>query len=94
MKNAAVIDAASGKVYSGQVVKIVDGVIASVEAAGSPAQLKALEHEASRQGLVVADLDGLYLCPGLIDAHVHVTGAYVRLETPYGACPADPLLVS
>lgn len=77
--NASVIDAHRGVVLHDRAVKVVDGDIESVKVSGSHAQLEGLKREADQQGLVVADLMGFYLCPGLIDAHVHVTGALVRL---------------
>lgn len=61
-QNANVVDAASGSILSSITVKISAGLIEYVgqDAAESP-------------GDVVIDLNGKYLCPGLIDCHVHIS---------------------
>lgn len=61
-QNANVVDPASGLILIKTTVKISAGLIEYVgqDAAESP-------HD------VVLDLDGKYLCPGLIDCHVHIS---------------------
>lgn len=63
LTNAAVVDVVTGTVRRGQVVMLRDGRIASVSTApptaGTPRP---------------TDLGGRYVVPGLIDAHVHITG--------------------
>ena len=71
--NARIIDAKNETVSEElQAVKVVNGQIISVIPASS-AELDSNEP--------VTDIGGRYLCPGLIDAHVHVTavpGVQVR----------------
>jgi adenine deaminase len=62
--NATIIDPAKGKLMDGaQVIKVEKGIIASVSNANS-AKLE--------EGVKTVDAQGGYVCPGLIDAHVHV----------------------
>ncbi|KAK3646871.1 hypothetical protein LTR56_008359 [Elasticomyces elasticus] len=64
--NASVVDVVSGTVHSGSTVRTRGGKIESITTAvGSPV----LE-----DGVIVVDLDGKYLTPGLIDSHVHISG--------------------
>ncbi|KAL0570707.1 hypothetical protein V5O48_011258 [Marasmius crinis-equi] len=66
LRNVFVIDPATGKLLDGkQTVVLRDGSIVSV----SSREEKLGDEDES----AVVDLDGLYLCPGLIDCHVHVT---------------------
>jgi imidazolonepropionase-like amidohydrolase len=68
LTNAQVVDPAVGKLLDGlQSVIIKNGKIAAVYPVDEP---DLLEEEA---GLRKIDLAGLFICPGLIDAHVHVT---------------------
>jgi len=64
LKNVHVVDPASGTVNALTDVRIENGQFAevSVNASGS----------ASADERVV-DLEGKFICPGLIDCHVHVT---------------------
>lgn len=62
-KNANVIDAANGCVIPNQTVRLSNGLIHSVGDSDST-QLST--------GDVVIDLDGKYICPGLMDCHVHL----------------------
>ncbi|KAH7141275.1 hypothetical protein B0J13DRAFT_55887 [Dactylonectria estremocensis] len=61
-QNANVVDAASGSIVANMTVKISGGLIEYVgrDVAASPDD-------------VVIDLDGKYICPGLIDCHVHIS---------------------
>lgn len=63
--NANVVDPAEGKILENVSVVLSEGRIRSVSRDASGAR----DHGES----VVVDLQGLFLCPGLIDAHVHVT---------------------
>lgn len=63
--NVNVVDPVDGKVVENVSVVVSEGYIRSV---GHDASAVDGDHD-----VVVVDLQGLYLCPGLIDAHVHVT---------------------
>ncbi|KAG7093578.1 hypothetical protein E1B28_007247 [Marasmius oreades] len=64
--NAIVVDPASGNLLTGrQTVKVEGGRIISV----SPTS----DAENFGDDCTVVDLNGLFICPGLIDCHVHVT---------------------
>lgn len=65
--NAKIVDPLEGKLIDGASVLLTDGFVAEI----FPDQA----HETSllEESAKVIDLQGLYLCPGLIDAHVHVT---------------------
>ncbi|PHH89747.1 hypothetical protein CDD83_5358 [Cordyceps sp. RAO-2017] len=60
-QNANVVDTVGGTVQAGQTVRLRDGIIESI---GSDV--------AASDDDVVVDLSGKYLCPGLIDCHVHL----------------------
>ncbi len=60
--NAKVVDVDAGSVRPEATVTVRDGHIVSIEAGSGPALA----------GATVIDLRGMYLAPGLIDAHVHV----------------------
>ncbi|RPD57732.1 hypothetical protein L226DRAFT_554267 [Lentinus tigrinus ALCF2SS1-7] len=65
LRNARVIDPAQSRILPGyQDVVIKDGLIASLNP--SPSTL-------DEPHLAAVDLGGKFLCPGLIDCHVHVT---------------------
>ncbi|ODN83769.1 amidohydrolase [Cryptococcus wingfieldii CBS 7118] len=65
LTNVNVVDAASGSLLEGpQTIKVSRGVIVSVE----PESAAQLDDQAK-----VYDFSGKFVCPGLIDAHVHVT---------------------
>lgn len=65
LTNCSVVDPASGKLLRGyHTVKIVDNLIDSVAPSGK------IQIEAHAR---IVDLEGRYLCPGLIDCHVHCT---------------------
>ena len=62
--NATVVDPAQGKLLDGQyAIKVEKGEIVSVDSQSS-ARID--------NGLKQIDVKGKYVCPGLIDAHVHV----------------------
>ncbi|KAK1220542.1 hypothetical protein PQX77_016682 [Marasmius sp. AFHP31] len=65
LRNALVIDPASSGLLDGkQTLVLKDGYIRSVS--------KTRDDEQYDQESSMIDLDGLYVCPGLIDCHVHV----------------------
>ncbi|ETS80848.1 hypothetical protein PFICI_08377 [Pestalotiopsis fici W106-1] len=65
--NALVVDPAAGRIRADAWVKISGGLIEHVRYADKP-PAPIDEDEDS----IVIDCTGLYLCPGLIDAHVHL----------------------
>ncbi|GAA6033328.1 hypothetical protein JCM8097_006695 [Rhodosporidiobolus ruineniae] len=68
LTNAQVVDPAAESLLPGLHSVVVDGgVIKAVYPVDDP---NALEFEESLRRI---DLDGRYICPGLIDAHVHIT---------------------
>ena len=62
LTRANVVDVAAGAIIEGATVTVRDGVIQSVDAGGG----------APSPGARVVDLEGRYLAPGLMDAHVHI----------------------
>ncbi|KAJ7454079.1 hypothetical protein B0H11DRAFT_2070280 [Mycena galericulata] len=69
LTNALVIQPSTGSVLAGkQSITIKKGIIVSVESVQ-------LHHERNGDGdeIKTIDLNGAYVCPGLIDCHVHVT---------------------
>lgn len=65
LSHCRIIDAAKGEVLSGErVIKIENGLIASVHSDTDTASIDA--------SLETYSLKGKFLCPGLIDAHVHI----------------------
>ena len=73
LHNATVVDPLRATVRDGLTIGIEDGVIRSIDAA---------EASVSRQDAVRSiDVEGRFVTPGFIDAHVHLTG--VRNYDPY-----------
>lgn len=69
LTNANIVDTATGSVLPNKTVKLSDGIITSItDSSESLNELWKGSHDA-----IVLDLAGKYICPGLIDAHVHVT---------------------
>lgn len=68
--NVNLIDPVLGAVHSGATVKISGGIIESVQLKASPATGTSSTPD---DDVVTLDLQGKYLCPGLFDAHVHLT---------------------
>lgn len=64
--NAKLVDTVEGKIVENTTISLSMGRICSVNQ-GTPAD------DDEDDDAVVVDLQGLFLCPGLIDAHVHVT---------------------
>lgn len=69
LHNANVVDTVSGTIIPGQTVTLCGGLIDSVQHTHS----YTYPILASSAEVVEVDLDGRYLCPGLIDCHVHLT---------------------
>lgn len=65
LHNASVVDVAAGITRKSQTVQISAGKITSITAS-APSLPK------QQTGTNVVDCTGLYLCPGLIDSHVHL----------------------
>jgi imidazolonepropionase-like amidohydrolase len=65
-RNANVVDPVSGSIFSCRTVKISGGVIQSVRRTEEDYVVVPTDKE------IVVDLNGKYLCPGLIDNHVHI----------------------
>ncbi|KAK3642108.1 hypothetical protein LTR56_010979 [Elasticomyces elasticus] len=63
--NANVVDVVSGTVHSGSTVRTRGGKIESITTDSS---------QVSKENVIVVDLDGKFLIPGLIDSHVHISG--------------------
>ena len=73
--NGKVINVFTNNIYEDRAIIIKDGIIASVEK-----NLLASSYKANQ----TIDAEGLYLCPGFIDAHTHIDGAYSFSEfVPY-----------
>ncbi|CAI7644224.1 unnamed protein product [Penicillium pancosmium] len=80
--NVNLVDTELGEVVPNSIVKIKDGLIIDVTAgsAESPSLL---------DGTGAVDLKGQYLCPGLIDCHVHLTATpgALSLKDLFSASP-------
>ncbi|KAI0741117.1 hypothetical protein C8Q76DRAFT_609011 [Earliella scabrosa] len=69
LRNARVVDPADSRILDGhRDVVIEDGLIQSICASGT-----ATVADPDKAEPIVVDLAGKYLCPGLIDCHVHVS---------------------
>ncbi|KAJ9206563.1 hypothetical protein DTO164E3_804 [Paecilomyces variotii] len=66
-RNANIINPVDGSVRSNSTVKISGGFVESIT------DTIAEEAEIADSGVTVLDLGSKYLCPGLIDCHVHLT---------------------
>lgn len=60
--NASIIDPLDGSIRTGMTIALSNGKIKSISAAALP----------PRANATVLDMSGKYLCPGLIDCHVHL----------------------
>ncbi|KZT50788.1 hypothetical protein CALCODRAFT_444068 [Calocera cornea HHB12733] len=67
--HANVVDPAAGKVLKDVTVKLGGGIIRSLEPTSKESDLGLTVEEL--QGTVI-DAKGFYMCPGLIDCHVHI----------------------
>lgn len=80
--NASLVDPASSQVYAGAAFQVRDGIIARVWAKeGDHPDLSEV------QGASTVDLQNRFVCPGLIDCHVHLTATPgdVTLKGMYAA---------
>lgn len=68
----AIVDPVSGSVGAPMDILVEDGVIVAVEAAGALDKARAAS---------VMEADGLFLLPGLIDAHAHIGDGGVTAQT-------------
>ncbi len=74
-RNATIVNPVEGRVQPGGVVSVRNGRIESVdfpaedEIGGTPAMI---ELDGDSSPIVEIDLQGTFLCPGLIDCHVHM----------------------
>jgi len=67
LKNANIINPIDGSVIEGATIRLSEGTIQSVTTT------RASEQDEPLQGSeITIDLEGNYVCPGLIDAHVHI----------------------
>ncbi|KAI3529318.1 amidohydrolase [Colletotrichum abscissum] len=67
LKNCRIVDPVHGSISSNATIALSAGKIISVEA-GEPAKSDSLEIKTEN----IIDLEGKYVCPGLIDCHVHI----------------------
>lgn len=76
--NASVIDVEAGNVRSNVTVTVEQGKITSV----APATAKPIEY----LGFTLVDCSGKFICPGLIDSHVHLiaTPGFDNLAAAFG----------
>ncbi|RDW93728.1 uncharacterized protein DSM5745_01050 [Aspergillus mulundensis] len=82
--NAKVIDPVEGKVIESATVTARNGRITSMFI-GSPNSISSTEEDT-----LIVDLQGKYICPGLIDGHVHITATpgEADLKSTYKNIPA------
>ncbi|RDL36884.1 Metallo-dependent hydrolase [Venustampulla echinocandica] len=67
LRNANIVNPIDGSVLEGATVRLSEGTIQSVTTT------RAIKLEEPPQGSeITVDLEGKYVCPGLIDAHVHI----------------------
>ncbi|KAJ5120476.1 Amidohydrolase 1 [Penicillium bovifimosum] len=64
--NATIIDPVQGQLIKNATIRISDGKIIQIVTDGSATSLEDITEEN------IIDLTGKYLCPGLIDCHVHI----------------------
>ena len=68
-RNANVVDPVSGSILKERTVKIAGGYVESVDDAD---YIVIPKNNASMGEVIEVDLKGKYLCPGLIDSHLHL----------------------
>ena len=71
IKNANIVNVFSGEIYRGNVV-IADGIYAGITQNGE-------EKEEYKESDVqnVIDVQGKFMCPGLIDGHIHIESTFL-----------------
>ncbi|KAL5340186.1 hypothetical protein BJX70DRAFT_387429 [Aspergillus crustosus] len=85
--NANIVDPVEGHLIKNAAVSLANGRITTITTSQSESQ----SQSQPKQTPNIIDLQGLYLCPGLIDAHVHVTATPGEqgLKNTYKAIPAS-----
>lgn len=85
--NAKLIDPVEGKVLENAEITIVNGKFTSVVTGQGSASTPAVESGSMK----VVDVQGKYVCPGLVDGHVHVTATpgEADLKSTYKNIPAS-----
>ncbi|KAF5136988.1 hypothetical protein E5D57_000762 [Metarhizium anisopliae] len=81
LQNANIVDSASGSIHQKQTIKLTQGVIAAIGEDITPCP-----------GDVVVDVSGKYICPGLIDCHVHLTSVAGDASLSGGISTSDPAI--
>lgn len=81
LTNCNVVDVESGTVAMNQMVQVKAGIIASIEPS---APLDGSEE--------MIDLEGKYLCPGLITCHAHLSQIYPLSDALFPESPATSVL--
>lgn len=79
LHHADIIDPASGSIHRNQTIKLAHGLIVGIGEDVSPSI-----------GDVVVDVSGKYICPGLIDCHVHLTSVAGDPSLSGGISTSDP----
>ena len=82
IRGARLVNVLSGEIHTADVA-VADGIVVSFS---------------GREAQTVIDADGRYLCPGLIDGHIHIESTllsppvFARAVAPHGTCAAvcDP----
>ncbi|KAK8070415.1 hypothetical protein PG997_010618 [Apiospora hydei] len=88
LANANVVDVEAGEIRPPMDVKIENGEIASIRPSSAPTT------PSSAAGFTTIDCTGRYLCPGLIDSHVHLIAVpgFGDLSSAFGNPEAVSLL--
>src|SRR6478672_6625679 len=71
IKNANIVNVFSGEIYKGNVV-IADGIYAGITQTGEE---KEEYKESDAQNVI--DVQGKFMCPGLIDGHIHIESTFL-----------------
>ncbi|MFO7913979.1 MAG: adenine deaminase, partial [Desulfotignum sp.] len=70
LKNGTLVDVCTGRIKPGCDIAVYKGIIACVGSCG---------HLRTNADTRIKDVTGKYLCPGLIDSHMHVESSMVDL---------------
>ncbi|KAL0465912.1 hypothetical protein QR685DRAFT_548000 [Neurospora intermedia] len=93
-KGANLVDTAQGTIISNVNIKIADGVIKLIEK--NDPRITSIAHhlrgEDDSGSVIKLDLEGKFLCPGLIDCHVHVSAVPGELSLSSTAAISDPAI--
>ena len=77
IKNANIVNVFSGEIYNGSVV-IANGIYIGIEQTGEEK-----EEYTERDAQNVIDVQGKFMCPGLIDGHIHIESTFL---SPHEFC--------